>query len=72
MNTKNDKEDGGKKAARCDINVPLIVPASAALDAILWNCRTMLVISYRLKEVFREVFRSLHLINRSSDFFSRS
>lgn len=32
MNTKNDKEDGGKKAARCDINVPLIVPASAALE----------------------------------------
>lgn len=48
MNTKNDKEDGGGggKAARCDINVPLIVPASAALDAILWNCRTMLVISF--------------------------
>lgn len=46
MNTKNDKEDGGEKAARCDINLPLIVPASAALDAILWNCRTMLVISF--------------------------
>lgn len=50
MNTKNDKEDGGKKAARCDINVPLIVPASAALDAILSNNASNFFLNIVLKK----------------------